>query len=172
MAENFDYDFSRVPDEAIDEFHRQAELWLEGTIKVALAADSRATTSTGILSAATGAMLVLAANLAVAPAPHVSLLWSVIVAAAFLLVGAGFCVTAARPIDFYVSGYEPKLLYPTATNASKIKRLSAASIQERIDANSTSLVASAKKLKRGQFIAALAAPAFVVTLSFLYPFFR
>jgi hypothetical protein len=163
------YDFSNVPDEALNEFHRQAELWLEGTIKIAIAADGRATTSTGILSAATGALVVLAANLASSAAPNRALLAAVIVAALCLLIAAGFCATAARPIDFYVSGYEPKNLHPAAATEQHIKRVSAADIQFRIDSNKRALAQAAKALRRGQIIAAASAPIFIIIYCLLAP---
>ena len=157
------YDFTEVDDQAIKEFHRQAELALEGTVKLAIAADSRATTSTSILSAATAGSLVVSANLAGAEHPHAVLIGSIVSASFCLLLAAAYCALASRPIDFYVTGYEPDLLFPAAVSDNHIRRVSTADIQMRIDANRVALKSAAETLRRGQALAALAPVVFLLT---------
>jgi hypothetical protein len=55
------YDFSNVPAGAIREVHRQGEICLQSIVQLALAADQQATTLTGILGAASVALLVATA---------------------------------------------------------------------------------------------------------------
>lgn len=56
-------DFSNVPDSAVKELHRQGELCLLGTMQLALAADQRATTLSGILGAGAVALAAATAGL-------------------------------------------------------------------------------------------------------------
>jgi len=160
-----DLDFSQVPDCAVNEFYRQAELCLQSTVQVAIAADSRATTLTGTFGAATAALLVIAANIGTKDKVDLSLLLAVLSGASALLIASTFCAASARPIEFHVPGYHPRLLYYAASSEKHIKLEAAADIQIRIDQNSVSLKRSAKTLSRGRVLALLSIP--ISILSYL-----
>ena len=162
------YDFSEVSADAISEFHRQAELYLEGTMKLALAADSRATTSTNIFTAATIGSLAIAANLAAKDIANPVLIAPVVAAGVFLFAAAAFCGFASRPVNFYITGYEPDIFYDVATTELNMKRKSAEDVQVRIDYNKLCLAIAADTLRIGQALAALSSFAFLSTFSLLH----
>ncbi len=152
-----DLDFSQVPDCAVNEFYRQAEIYLQSTVQIALAADARASTLTGIFGAATVALLVLAANVANKSPIDAPLIASVIVGAVFLIIAAVFCAIAARPVEYFIPGYEPKRLYQAASSERHIKLEAASDMQIRIDRNRKTLRSAAMLLSIGRTLA-MAAP--------------
>ncbi len=158
-----DLDFSQVPDCAVNEFYRQAELCLQSTVQIAIAADSRATTLTGTLGTATAALLVVSANIGTKDKIDLPLLIAVLSGAGSLLTAAIFCAASARPIEFNVPGYQPRALYPSASSEKHIKLEAAADIQVRIDKNSKALERAATTLSRGRWIAFLSVPISIIS---------
>ncbi len=153
-----DYDFSSVPDEAVKELHRQAEICLQGTVQLAIAADQRATTQSGILGAASVALLVASGNLASAQHPNPAFVLSTVVVAFLLFVGALFCGRAARSVDYHVAGYEPKSLVRAAKNEIWMLKCATEDVQRRIDSNRIILEEASKLLTFGRGVAFCAAP--------------
>jgi hypothetical protein len=126
--------------------HRQAEECLAGTVTLATAADSRAITLTGIFGG--GAVALLAASATILAAPeheaYFPLMMAAAVGALFLFVSSMFCAYACRPINFFVGGYEPKLLSQSAVDPTWTLRYATNDIQARIDKNRKALAASAR----------------------------
>jgi hypothetical protein len=67
-------DFSEIPDNAVKELHRQGELCLLGTMQLAVAADQRATTLSGILGAGSVALAAAMAGLISGAHPNLVLI--------------------------------------------------------------------------------------------------
>jgi hypothetical protein len=153
-------DLSAVPSDAIKELHRQGEACLQGTVQLAIAADQRATTLAGIFGAGGIALLAAAATVLAGAHPSLSLLGGAAATSVCFLAGAIFCAYAGRPIDFFVPGYEPRLLAPSATaDEAWLLRYATEDIQQRIDANRGVLERSATHLRKAAILA-LSAPAF------------
>lgn len=150
-------DFSSIPDSTIEELHRQAETCLAGTVQVALAADARATTLTGILGG--GAVALLAGVASIIASDNYdkfhAVLWSALVVAIAWFVGAMSCAWSARPTEFYVGGYEPRLLAQSATDRVWMLRYATEDLQKRIGANRDTLDQNATFLRRGLLSALL-----------------
>jgi hypothetical protein len=99
-----------APLESIREIQRQAELCLGGTVELAIAADQRGTTLAGICGAGAFALAAGMAGLLTASSVDGQLVGTASIASAMLFVAALIFAVSARPIDFYVLGYEPKAL--------------------------------------------------------------
>jgi len=87
-------DFSKVPDEAIKELHRQGEVCLQGTVQLALAADQKASTLTGILGAGSVALIAATVTMISAARHNYALIGAAVTTSILLLVGAFFCAVA------------------------------------------------------------------------------
>jgi hypothetical protein len=162
------YDFSDVPDSVVPEFHRLASETLDGTIQIALAADVRATTLAGIFGGASVALLAaIATILAGNSAPYHILLLPSFVASFCLFVAATLCAWSSRPIDFFMGGYEPRLIQESAKDMNWMLRFATEDIQTRIDANKAALSTGAKFLQCGMAIAMLGVVAAVIIV--IYP---
>jgi hypothetical protein len=152
-------DISSVPEESIIELHAQAAACLQGTVQLAIAADQRATTLTGIFGAGTVALLAAAATVLEGSHPSQPLVWSACIAAEFLFAASLCCAWAARPINFSVGGYEPKLLAPAASDKLWMLRCVTEDIQARIDMNRLALDRGARILTAATLIALSSVPA-------------
>jgi hypothetical protein len=128
-------DLSSVPESLVEELHEEGVLCLQGTLQLAVAADQRATTLTGVFGAGSFALLAAAATLLTASQPNQPLLWGASATAVFLLSAALFCAWATRPVNFYLAGYEPKLLTAAANDRGWMLRCATEDIQMRIDSN-------------------------------------
>jgi hypothetical protein len=152
-------DLSSLPESLVEELHKEGVLCLQGTLQLAVAADQRATTLTGVFGAGSVALLAAAATLITANPSNQPLLWGAIATAIFLLSAALFCAWAGRPVDFFLAGYEPKLLAPAANDRGWMLRYATEDIQMRIDANRRVISRSASTLKLGFLIAVGSVPA-------------
>jgi hypothetical protein len=150
-------DLSSIPETTIEEMHRQAEACLAGTIQLALAADARATTLTGILGG--GAVALLAAGASIVASGSYdkfhAVLWSALVVAVAWFFGAMSCAWSGRPTEFYIGGYEPRRLAKSATDRVWVLRYATEDLQKRIDANRKTLDHNAKYLRCGLLSALL-----------------
>jgi len=151
-------DFSNIPADAIKELHRQGEICLQSTMQLALAADQRATTLTGIMGAGAVALLAATATMISSAHPSAALIGTGAGTATLLFVGALFCAWAAQPLDFFVAGYEPRRMAPAARDETWILRYATEDMQIRIDSNRASLVHASRLLTWGRSIALLAVP--------------
>ena len=84
-----------IPEAGLREILRQAETYLDSSLKIAIAADQRATTLMGIYGAVGMALLVSAATIGTRTQPDLALL-SAIIAAALLLFCAGVLCSFGR----------------------------------------------------------------------------
>lgn len=150
-------DFSSIPEVAIEELHQQAETCLAGTIQLALAADARATTLVGILGGGAVALLAGAASIIASDNydKFHAVLWSALVVAVAWFVGTVSCAWSGRPTEFYVGGYEPRLLAQSATDRVWMLRYATEDLQKRIDANRKVLHRNATFLRCGLLSALL-----------------
>jgi hypothetical protein len=156
-------DLSSVSDDLIEDVLKQADQFLRGSVQLAIAADQRATTLTGIFGAGAVALLAAAATL-LAAGNHSPMLVSAAGVSTFFLFLASLCSAwAARPIDFYVAGYEPRLLAPGATGERVwMLRCIAEDSQTRIAKNRKSLERGAGVLRVAMLLGLGAVPAGVI----------
>ena len=150
-------DLSAIPAETIGELHRQAEACLDGTVQVAIAADTRATTLAGIFGGGSVALLAGAATIVAGGNPDKfhALLVSALVAAGAWFVAAMLCAWSGKPRDFFLGGYEPRLFAKSATDVTWMLRYATEDMQVRIDHNRTTLASNARVLRWGFYIAIL-----------------
>lgn len=73
-----------------------------------------------------------------------------------LFIACLLCAWSARPVDFHVAGYEPRLFAKCAGDVVWMKRYASEDMQMRIDENRTCLVRSAVVLVWGAAVAAAA----------------
>jgi hypothetical protein len=98
--------------------------------------------------------------------PSLSLIGAALAASLFLFAGASFCAWSSRPINFFVGGYEPKLLAIAAgDNEIDMVRGATEDIQVRIDTNHGALEGSARLINFGGLLGAAAVPAFITFLA-------
>jgi hypothetical protein len=157
-----DLDCSAVPNEAIGELHRQAEICLQGTLQLATALDQRAITTSGIFAGGALALLTAAAAMSGAARPIIPFVAGAIATATILFLGAFFCARAARSIPFFVAGYEPRLLLKAATDKHWILRYAVEDMQTRIDHNRLALEHSSRLFRWGRCLGFIAVPCGVV----------
>ncbi len=154
-------DYSAIPESVLPELNRQGESCLQGTVQLAIANDQRAVTLTGMFGAASGAVLAfLGAVLSNSHQVPVAFLAAAISAAVILFAAAVLCAMSAKPADFFVVGYEPKLLSQGCDGDSlaPLLRAALADLQKRIDYNRNALEQSAKMLGLGLRTGVLALP--------------
>lgn len=157
-------DLSEASTEAVAEIHRQGELCLQGTMQLALASDIRATTMAGVFGAGAVAIMAVIATLADRGG---AIVWAALTTSGVLFLASLLCSWSARPTDFFVSGYEPKKLAVSASDAVWMLRYSAMDIQSRIDANRVCLSKATGFLKIGTLIAIGALPIGTVVYAIL-----
>jgi hypothetical protein len=163
-------DFSTVPPQALAELNRQGEACLQGTVQLAIANDQRAVTLTGMFGAAAGALAALVGALVAAThEPSLALFWAIGAAAALLFLAAILCAISAKPADFFVNGYEPRLLAQgcAGEDLTPILRAALEDVQNRIDRNRAALVRSARVLTSALWIGGAALPIAVVAFTVL-----
>jgi len=154
-----DLDCSMVPDNAIGELHRQAEMCLQGTVQLATALDQRATATSGIFGVGALALFTAAAAMSGAAArPIVPFIVGAAVTAVLLFCGALFCAWAARSADFFVAGYEPRFLVKAASDEHWMLRYAVEDIQTRIDANRMAQEYSSRLFTWGMRVGLIAVP--------------
>ena len=159
MSDQQKIDLSRISDEALPELFRQAQIVLDGTIQLALAADTRAMTLAGIFGGGSIALLAIAATVQASATGQIPAVVSpVCFVASALFVASGICAWAAQPADFQISGYEPRLLMTVANEEGLMQRGITVELQRRIDQNRKSLERSACLTNIGIRIAFLCVP--------------
>ena len=134
------YDFSSVPDKSVDEILLQGQECLAGTIQLAIASDQRATAMVGVFGAGFVALLATSAVIVTGEKYNEALLYACLITSFGLFFASVFCAWAAKPVDFFVSGYEPRHLIKSASDLVWLKRYAAEDVQVRIDSNSKYLI--------------------------------
>lgn len=150
------YDFSGISDDAVEDMFSLGQECLLGTVQLALAADQRATALAGMFGGGFVALLATAAAVLTSEHLENSLFVACITAAVGFFLAAVLCAWASKPTNFYVGGYEPKLLVKSAEQPLWMKRYATEDIQRRIDSNRRCLVAASRKVACGTVIAFLA----------------
>jgi hypothetical protein len=149
------FDWSKVHTDAVPELLRQGELCLEGLLTAAIASDQRATALCGILGAVGGVLLAAAATILAGANPGMALVYSAGATAVPLLIASFLAGFAGRPIDFYMTGYEPHLLGQGAVDKMWMLRYAIVDVQKRIDANREKLVRGSRLISIAFAFAAL-----------------
>lgn len=138
-----------MPEPGLAEVQRQAETLLAGTVQFALAADQRNIALAGICAA--GAVALAAAGggvMAGETAPHLlPMVAGAFAAGVILFVAAMIFVWAGRPIDFFLAGYEPRLLAPSVASRELAMVFGTEDVQRRIEANRLSLERNAARFR-------------------------
>lgn len=147
------YDFSHVPGDAVEEFLRQGQECLAGTMQLAIASDQRAIAMAGIFGAGFIALLATAAAIFTGDRQNVSLFFACVGTAIGLFLASFICAWAARPTDFFVGGYEPRHLSKAVSDPVWMKRYAAEDVQRRIDANGKCLKSASKCVTIGALLA-------------------
>jgi hypothetical protein len=144
--------------EAVKEVQRQAESCLHGTLELAIAADQRATTMSGITGAGAAALTAAAVAIYDAKSPDMELVVGAAASAGILFFAAMLFAWAARPVDFHIAGYEPNSLANAERDEKWTSIYVAEDLQRRIDANRSGLARAGRLFKEGLALAALALP--------------
>jgi hypothetical protein len=139
----------------LKELLRQGEACLTETLRLAIAADSRATALCGIFGAA-GVTLLAASAVNVSGAhPELAIVVAAVAAACLFLCASALAAFGGRPISFYISGYEPRRLATVTDYVSQLRYI-AGDIQTRIDANRIAMQRSASRVNGALVLAGLA----------------
>jgi|SRR5271156_465992 len=127
------------------EFLSRGQEMVTATLSLAHGADLRNTTMMGIFGAVGVALFAAGAAIFAGSHPSWALAGGAMTAAIGLFIASAICAIAARPIDFFISGFEPKqLVNSSARNDQDRTRVLIAVIQDRIDHNRESLARSAR----------------------------
>jgi hypothetical protein len=138
-------DWSNVAGGAEPEILRQAEACLTATERLAIAADQRATRLCGTFGGATVALLAGAMAL-IAKDSEGSLVAGLAATATLMFIACILAAVAARPRDFQVAGYEPRLLLPGCSNKETMIRFIVEDTQQCINTNRRALEGAATLL--------------------------
>src|SRR4051794_22851245 len=98
-----DLDWSNTTEAMAREIISRAEIYLQSQLQAGIAADQRAVTLAGMFIA-TATAIALGVLAVWSTTGDIPLLTSGIVSAGFLTIASGFCMWAARPIDFFFPG--------------------------------------------------------------------
>jgi hypothetical protein len=129
--------------------HEQALRYLSSQLEVAKSADQRAITASSVFAAAATAMIGFAATQGTL---DISL--PTCVSALLLIAAAAFCAYAARPIDFYFPGNEPRCWWENVHDSIDESLQNELQVmQEMIDENSTYLRSNAEAIKTAMRLA-------------------
>jgi hypothetical protein len=106
-------DFSKIQPEFRKEIVREGTVYLDGQLKIATAADARASGLAGMFIAAatalTAGVVIALFNLAGSSLPaRLPMILGGATAAICFLVAAILCITAIRPVSFWLPGLEPE----------------------------------------------------------------
>jgi hypothetical protein len=106
-------DFSKIKPDFRKEIVREGTVYLDGQLKIATAADARASGLAGIFIAAATALIagvvIAIFNSAGAALPaRLPMMLGGAAAALFFLAAAVLCITAIRPVSFWLPGLAPE----------------------------------------------------------------
>lgn len=151
----------------LKELVHQGEVCLSDTVRLAIAADSRATTLCGIFGAAGVALLAAAAANFSSQHSERAFIAAALVAGILFIFASAVAAFAARPADFHVGGDQPQRL-ANVTDALSQLRYIAIDFQMRIDKNRAAMELSAARTNRALYLAGSAvlggAIVFIVSL--------
>jgi len=156
-------DFSKIDEDFSKEIIRGAEAYLDGQLKIAIAADHRASSLAGMYAAATTALVaavVTLSNSTWSTSVRVPLAVGGGIAALLFLTGAWLCLQAVMPVQFSLPGFEPDNLDGEIKAGKKLHDCRgelARHLQDHIDSNHQAIKSNANKFKWGAYIG-IAAP--------------
>jgi hypothetical protein len=150
-------DFSKIDQDFRKEIVRGGEAFLDGQVKIATSADSRAASLAAMFTAATTALLagvVIAIFNSAGSQLHerLPLIVGGACAVSFFLTGAFTCVTAIQPVGFYLPGCHPQNWDEDVQAGRKLDDClgeRADHIQKHINYNSQIIEKNAKRFKWG-----------------------
>jgi hypothetical protein len=115
-------DWSGISEAAVHQLLSEAKEHLQGTIELGINADQRSAALCGVFGAAAFALFAVSATVLAGEHNNVVLQWASAIAGLILLTSCLLCAAAASPGDFYVSGYEPRLLFSSAADTLWMER--------------------------------------------------
>jgi len=140
-------DWSAIPEAAVHQLLSEAREHLQGTIELGINADQRSAALCGVFGAAAFALFTVGATVFSGDHNSGILQWASAIAGLILLTSCLLCAAAASPGDFYVAGYEPRLLFPSATDLLWMERYTIEDMQTRIEANRAEINREAQLIK-------------------------
>lgn len=154
--------WQKVELELVKEILREGESYLQAQLSLALAADQRSSVVAGLFTAAAAAIIAGLITLASSehPSHPLAIYAGGTVSVTLLIAGASLCIWAARPVNFYVSGNEPKKWYKDVEAPRELRVLlgeQAQLYQEMIEDNNKALRRNSQLFLAGG-IAGIAAP--------------
>jgi hypothetical protein len=141
-------DFSKIDDGFRTEIVKGGETYLEGLLKLATSADSRASGLAGMFTAAATA-LTAGVVIALGNAPGAD---GGVAAALFFLIGAIVCIRSIQPIGFWLPGCEPDNWEDDVSQGKQLKDCMAERamhIQDHINKNVVVIEKNANLFKWG-----------------------
>jgi hypothetical protein len=142
-----------VSQEAQREFLARGQEMIKETLALAHGADLRGTTMMGIFGAVGVALFAAGATIIEGTHPSWPLSAGAITASIGLFLASATCAFAARPSDFFISGFEPKRLLSSGARYDENRiRVLIAVTQDRIEYNRTSLEQSARLISAAMVI--------------------
>jgi hypothetical protein len=148
-------DLTKASQEMLAQIVREAELYLDGQLKLALSADQRASVLSGAYSA--GASAIVAGLIALSTSSLSRLtLYPILLGGAgttvLFLVAAFCCIKSIAPVGFWLPGNEPKSWYSDVISGKQLKEAleeEAVHLQEKIEENSVVLKQNARVFLAG-----------------------
>jgi hypothetical protein len=111
----------------------EAKESLRGTIELGISSDQRSAALAGVFGAGAFALFTVSATIFAGQNQSQIFLIGAIIVGCLLLVASGFCAMAPFPGDFFVSGYEPRLLFSAASDKTWMQRYTIEDIQMRVE---------------------------------------
>jgi hypothetical protein len=136
----------------LKELVHQGEVCLSDTVRLAIAADSRATTFCGIFGAAGVALLAAAAANFASQHGESAFIAGAFAAGLLFIVASVVAAFAARPTDFFAGGDQPGRLANVLEPLSQLRYI-AIDFQMRIDKNRAAMERSAVRTNRSLYLA-------------------
>ena len=164
-GQGFSMDFSKISADFRKEIVREGTVYLDGQLKVATSADARASGLAGMFTAAatalTAGVVISIFNSAGAMlSARLPMMLGGGVAALFFLTAAVLCITAIRPVSFWLPGLAPENWSADVSSGRSLDDClgeRAQHIQEQIADNLKTISANARLFKWGARIG-IAAP--------------
>ena len=147
--------WAAVPVDTARLIFEQGDKYLSAQMQHALAADARALTVSAIFVGFATALYAATVGYWESTG-NTSVLVSGLLTGTVMLVGAGMCGYAARPIDFASAGNEPQEWWPwTELSQSELLGKETENYQAKLDENNAILEANAWWLERGVLLSSL-----------------
>jgi hypothetical protein len=147
---------------------RQGEARIADLLTVSIAADERATALSSSFGALAAGLFAAVATILTIQKFDGAVTVSIGIAAIGSLIASFVCGYAGRPIDFFVGGYEPKSLIPSAVDEVWLLRYICQDVQRRIELDKKVLKQTALLTTVGTTVAIMSVLLGVVAFSLLH----